>query len=76
VEFGDEEFNTLLRATFAVKRVPLRFIGMIDKSREFHRPDFASVRSTVSTSVKVKDFDDYFDYVLEKCRTLESLWKE
>lgn len=76
VELGDDDFKRLLRATFAAKRVPLSFIGLIPQSREFHRPDFTSVTPTVKPGVEVMDFDFYFDYVVQKCKLLESLWKE
>jgi len=76
VDFADEEFGSLLRATFATKRVPLNFIRLIPQSREFHRPDFVSVAATVKPGVEVKDYDFYFDYVVEKCKVLKPLWKE
>jgi hypothetical protein len=76
VNFEEPEFKRLLQATFEAKRVPLRFIGLIPGAREFHRPDFVSVKDTVRPGVEVKDFDFYFDYVVDKCRVLEALWKE
>jgi hypothetical protein len=76
VEFGGEDFNRLLKATFAAKRVPLGFIELIPTSREFHRPDFTSVAATVKPGFDLKDFDFYFDYVLEKCKALKPLWKK
>lgn len=76
VVFGDFDFQQLLTATFAAKRVPLHLIGLIGESREFHRPDFASVTATVKPGVNVKDFDFYFDYLVEKCTSLEALWIE
>ena len=74
VDFSRSDFHRLIEATFAAKRVPLAFIGEIPRFREFHRPDFASVMATVKASVELKSFDDYFDYVVERCRLLEPLW--
>jgi predicted nucleotidyltransferase component of viral defense system len=66
----------LLKDIFEAKKVPLRLIGNIESEREFHRQSFAVVKSTVNSSVTIKDFDFYFDYVISKCQDLESLWIE
>ena len=67
----------LLRNIFTSKRVPLRLIGLIPNYREYHRQDFRSVESTVKPGVAVRDFDFYFDYVVEHCCTpLKPLWEE
>lgn len=65
----------LLKNIFAAKKVPLEFIGKIYKYREYHRPDFIAVKDTVKTSIELRDFDFYFDYVIQKCEALQSLWK-
>jgi predicted nucleotidyltransferase component of viral defense system len=75
VDFARPHFHEIVREMFLVKRVPLLMIGEIESQREFHRPDFASVQATVKSGFKLKSFDDYFDYVVEKCRALEVLWK-
>lgn len=64
----------LLKNIFNAKRVPLKFIGKIQDYREFHRPSFPAVRDTVIPGTKLNDFDFYFDYVVNKCRGLETLW--
>ena len=74
VDFEDDEFLGVLRDVFAAKRVPLRLIGQIEGYREFHRPDFASVRATVKPNVNLREFDYYFDYVVERCQSLKALW--
>jgi len=66
----------LARHIFEAKAVPLRLIGLIPGQREYHRSDFLSVQGTVKPGVLLRDFDFYFDYVLEHCvGPLESLWK-
>ncbi len=64
----------LLKNIFEAKKVPLKLIGRIREEREFHRPSFDAVKNTVKSTVQLKDFDFYFDYVIDKCQTLESLW--
>lgn len=76
IDFVDSSFRELLLKTFAVKRVRLSSIGEIEKTREFHRPDFVSVRDTVKPGVKIESFDFYFDFILELCEKLESFWNE
>jgi len=64
---------SLLQDVFKAKRVPLALIGNIEKYREFHRSDFASVNDTIKPSFHIETFDFYFDYLLEKISTLKSL---
>ena len=49
-------------------------VGKIADFREYHRPDFVAVQATVKPGLPLRDFDFYFDYLIEKCRSLESLW--
>ena len=70
-----EENTGLLTCIFQAKRVPLSLIGRIPESREFHRVDFTSVRDTVKPGRQLKDFDFYFDYVVNNCcERLEPFW--
>ena len=75
VSFKSQQFRQLLKNTFDAKRVSLQLIELIPSKREFHRPDFVSVTATVKPGIEIKDFDYYFDYVVEKCATLETFWK-
>ena len=42
----------------------------------YHRDDFPAVLDTVKPEITLRDFDYYFDYVVEKCVALEPLWNE
>ena len=66
----------LIKLIFEAKRVPLEFIGLIKNYREFHKADFQSVIDTVTPDIHLKDFDYYFDYVLNKFKCLEIFWKK
>lgn len=55
----------MLAEMFRLKRVPIEWLGLIEKDREFHRQGFAAVTDTVSPDVDLKSFDFYFDYVVE-----------
>lgn len=64
----------LFRHIFAAKEVPLSHLGRIAEVREFHRPDWDAVRSSVVG--ETFEFDFYFDYVLADVAKLNSLWEE
>ena len=70
----DESAQILLREMFAIKRVPLAFLGQIEHHRDTHRADFPSVQSTVSAGVTLEKFDVYFDFVLALVAPLKPLW--
>ncbi len=76
VEMDNEEFWGILRQVFSAKKVPLRLLGKIDENREFHRDDFASVESTVSSEVTLLSFDEYVDFLVEQLTQLEARWVE
>ncbi|HLO40880.1 MAG TPA: nucleotidyl transferase AbiEii/AbiGii toxin family protein [Phycisphaerales bacterium] len=71
---ADEAWETL-RKVFEVKRVPLRLLGEISAHRDFHRENFAAVRDTVASSVRLESFDFYVDFLIDKLRPLEARWK-
>ena len=60
----------LLRDVFLAKHVPIDLITKIRNYREYHRPDFAVVESTVKPHVKLRNFEFYFDYVVNNCAVL------
>lgn len=69
---ASEENRDLLRHIFAAKEVPIELLQLIAEQREFHRPDWDSVRDSVSLK-DLKDFDFYFDFVLKQIELLQSL---
>jgi hypothetical protein len=76
IDFRNEELQRIVREMFAAKRVPLNLIGDIKDFRDYHRQDFTAVEDTLKPGVQLGDFDFYFNYVLAKCRDLETLWNE
>lgn len=64
----------LTRNVFAAKEVPLRLIANISSHREFHRPDWDSVRASAPKAND--DFDFYFNFVVERTKSMHSLWEE
>ena len=75
IDFTSLNNVSLLKNIFEAKKVPLSLIGEIKRYREYHRPDYISVEATAKPSIKLKTFDFYFDYVIDKCKCLQSLWE-
>ncbi len=65
----------LVRHIFAAKEVPLWLMGRIKGQKEFHRPDWDSVRAS-SNNPDLAGFDDYFDFVVEQVNSMKALWEE
>jgi hypothetical protein len=75
MSFNSIENLELVRHIFAAKEVPLGLLGKIEEQREFHRPDWDSVK-TSSNDEELAEFDTYFDFVVEKANSMKALWKE
>jgi hypothetical protein len=64
----------LAKNMFAAKKVPLRLSAGIRDQREFHRPDWPAVAASVAGPLK--EFDFYFDFVVDQVEALKALWAE
>ncbi len=73
IDLATSENYELLKNVFAAKKVPLEFLGKVKNYREFHRPDFEVVKNTIAINFNLKEYDFYFDYVIEKIQRLQSL---
>ncbi len=69
----DDSIHEMLDAIFAVKRVPRRLLDEIDEDREFHRHDWISIQATVEACVDLKDFEYYFDFVVDLVHKLQAI---
>lgn len=63
-----------LSEVFKAKRVPISLLGRIRDYKEFHRPDFPSVKDTIRPGDPIHEFDEYFDYVVTMVARLKTLW--
>jgi len=64
------ENREILAAVFKAKKVPLNFLRKLRSYREYHSEDFVAVKDTVKPTVKLRDFDFYFDFVVDICDRL------
>jgi predicted nucleotidyltransferase component of viral defense system len=69
------ECRRLLELIFQAKRVPTEWLMDIRNHRGFHASDFESVRLTVVNAASLKEYDEYFEYVVELAEMLHSLGK-
>lgn len=69
IDMNSQRVKDLLFAIFAVKKVPLDYLNQVLSYRDFHRRDFVSLKDTVKSGVELKDFDFYFDYVIDMINT-------
>jgi predicted nucleotidyltransferase component of viral defense system len=72
--FGAPETLELAKEIFAAKEVPLALIDKINHQREYHRPDWPNVVTSVAG--ELKEFDFYFDFVVHEIEPLHALWME
>ena len=74
VKLTSVENLELARQIFAAKEVPTALLAKIEGFREFHRPDWESVRT--STTGTLQTFDYYFDFVVRLVASMKSLWNK
>lgn len=67
LDLSEEENWEMLQNFFAIKEVPLTFLLQIEEQqiRDFHEQEFSSVRDTVHQKEELKDFDFYYNFVVQ-----------
>lgn len=75
IDVTSEKSIDILKNIFEVKRVPIDFLMKMKEQREFHRPDFESVKTTVTAGTVVESFDFYFDFVVGLVHKIQSVIK-
>jgi len=67
------ENKELIQNIFLAKKVPIGFIKKIRANKNIHADNWQSVVDTVSPYEELKDFDYYFDFVLDQFETITFL---
>jgi hypothetical protein len=62
----------ILKEIFAAKRVPIQLLSKIADQKEFHAGSFYAVKDTVRNKANLKDYDFYFNYVLQLTENLKT----
>ena len=68
VDLSNSSNCDMLKRMFEAKRVPLSLLDDVAKFKDFHREGFDSLRDTVNPDRELKDFDFYFDYVINEVK--------
>lgn len=76
INMTNETNLEILKSIFEIKKVPLYFLGELEKDREYHKSDYETLKSTVEQNKELEDFDFYFNYVREKVNSIKFLWEE
>jgi len=71
IDLTTEANRELLKESFKAKRVPLSLLNNLSDYKEQHKQDYPSLRATINADNELKDFDFYFDYVLDLVEELK-----
>jgi len=71
IDLCTKENVDILERIFKAKKVPLDFLKLIKNYKEFHGEGFSALKDTVKSSAELKDFDFYFEYVLQRINSLK-----
>jgi len=76
LDLNDEENQNMLIEFFNVKKVPLSLLGKIKEKgvKDFHKAEYAALKATVTQTDNLKEFDFYYNYVVEMVEELRPLW--
>lgn len=74
IDIRSPNFSDLLTNIFAIKHVPLHFLGLIAGTYEVQTEDFQRLQATVADGLSAEQFANYFQRVVETCSVLEPLW--
>ena len=70
VDLSTNENIVLLEKMLSAKKVPYEYLDKISESKKLHQSSFATVKDTIKPTEELKDFDFYFDYVVDMVREI------
>jgi hypothetical protein len=76
IDLNTDNNQYLISEMFKAKRVPIEYLGKIKDQYDLHKDDFSSVLATVKPGQDLKDFDYYFQNVLNIVEKLKPLWNK
>jgi len=71
IDLTTPEHLEMIKGIFAAKEVELSLLGKMVDARDFHAADWPAIQQSVSG--ELKDFDFYFDFVVEIVNQLKAL---
>ena len=70
INLNTKENIDLLRNIFEAKKVPLEYLGRIGETKAQHKESFIKVQETTSSKEPLKNFDFYFEYVVNLAKNI------
>lgn len=70
IDCTSSENKEMLQYIFDAKKVPLKFLDLIEKYKDTHAQDWINVKDTITA--KSEEYDFYFDFVQERIKELQS----
>ncbi|MBA4745247.1 MAG: nucleotidyl transferase AbiEii/AbiGii toxin family protein [Muricauda sp.] len=70
IDCTSSENKEILQHIFDAKKVPLKFLDLIEKYKDTHAQDWLNVKDTITA--KSEEYDFYFDFVQERIKELQS----
>jgi predicted nucleotidyltransferase component of viral defense system len=70
IDFSSEENRMILEEIFSAKKVPLKFMDLLETYKDIRFQDWSNVQATVSGDLK--PFDYYFDFLIDVLKQLKS----
>lgn len=70
INITSDENLALMKNVFSAKDVPMELLKYVKDYKDFHEPDFSSLKDTIKSDVSLKDYDYYFEYVDLLCNNL------
>lgn len=75
-QFLSDDNKENIKNVFNSKNVPLILLNKIKDTYEFHSLGFSSLENTVEIHTDLKEFEFYFNFILEKIDSLNSFWEK
>jgi hypothetical protein len=72
LKFNSKEDAQILKSIFEAKKVPLDYLLSLEDQYELHRQSWDSVLDTIDIKEKTKEFDYYFNFVLDIAKSIHS----
>lgn len=76
IDLKNERSEYMIREIFNAKKVPIDYIFEIKETSNFHKLGFEQVKATMRAGVDIKDFEYYFNFVVDICEQLKVYWRE
>ncbi len=72
IDLSNSDNIELLKNVLAAKKVPIEYLSKIAGTKELHVDSYPGLRDTIKASEELKEFDFYFDFLINKINEIVS----